>query len=312
MRLFFIFLLSFCNYLFSYEVDDSINIMYVGTEETAPFMATSIISITDTANAWDKIRIFVLDCNMSDLSKARMLRLRELRRFSLEFIPYKGKKLAHPEKQYSLEIERLKFNIPESLRKLGRILVLDAHTIAKWPISQLFDSPLRNRAIGGVLTTKPDKEKKFSKPTYLLTTGVLLIDCGFFKLKETLDVINKYLDKVDPKELDGHFRIEMFEILDYATPVPIRFCVPPEAVFATKEERLEMYSYYISDDVESFIDFPTILYFPYHSYLFLDNKQNGDVFIMYLKKTPWKKEFNKIIMDKHKHNLQGFINSHVL
>lgn len=168
------------------------NIFYCANNRYSQHIAVSMVSVIEN-NLYSDLNFYVISNDLSDSSKARILRLLNKSspnsKISIEFVKPEIKKFASLKLNIPhISIETyFRYVIPECFPSLDKGLYLDADTVVNSSIEELYNTNIEDYYIAGVRDTyieKIDYKKtiKFSSNDLYVNAGVLL-----FNLKKIRD-----------------------------------------------------------------------------------------------------------------------------
>ncbi len=175
----------------------------------APFVATTIASICDNTESF--IDFYILDGGITKENQDKIKSLKnQFNNFSIEFI-----QINNQDNFKNIQLKRglslaaySRLLIPNIKPNIKKAIYLDVDVIVKGDISELFNEPLDDFAIGAVqdftdkISDKNNKVEKIKKASEIgkyscyFNSGVLLIDCDIWRntvnIKDLLDIEEKY------------------------------------------------------------------------------------------------------------------------
>lgn len=277
--------------LFSYT-DSKIKVGYIANNKNIHYVATSIASLIDNADPKDNIRIYIFEEDLNDNMKTKLMLMKKWKRFSIEFVKL-NKDMLNNSHEY-LDIHNI-INIIKSLKseKLQKIILLDSHTLILKSLRPLYDSP-NNSSISGLQITSVHD----NKPINILHTEVLLINLDASDFYSACSVLEQGSD-ADPKK--STIIINNQDV----GQISLKWNVNPNITVSPVDELVKQYSLSTTDINEAKNE-PIIITFPDFTYLYLDNPY-FQLFQVYFTVTPWKSEFENLILTNHRHKLIEYI-----
>lgn len=178
-------------------------VAYGADDNYAKFLGISMTSLFQTNEVFDKIDVFVMDCEISDLNKEKLISIAEEYNRSIYFIDMK-KHIS----ELDLKMGVRKISIASYARlflssvipeEYGRVLYLDCDTIIMDELTNLWNTDLDGFMIAGVQDTV---DKYFlskiglTQDDFYVNSGIMLINLSVWrsgKLKQSfIDFIKKY------------------------------------------------------------------------------------------------------------------------
>ena len=167
-----------------------INVCLSCDENYAQYAGVVIASILANAKAEDSLHFYILDGNISNDSKEKILSLKYIKDCDIEFVPinrsdFEDYKMVKTHPYISLAAcYRLKLS--SLLPNVDKVIYLDCDVSVCSSLSELFNINLQDNVMAGVLDI--DIKRKNRNPKYI-NSGVLLMD----------------LDKMRTQNIEGQF-----------------------------------------------------------------------------------------------------------
>lgn len=153
-----------------------INICLSCDENYAKYAAVVIASILENAKKEDLLSFYILDGNISQESKDKILSLKSIKDCNIEFITVNEKDFEDykkiPNHSYISISTYYRLKLATLLPNISKIIYLDCDVIVCGSLSDLFNLDLGDNIFGGVL----DIDFHSKKNTKYVNAGVLLMD----------------------------------------------------------------------------------------------------------------------------------------
>lgn len=168
-----------------------INICLSCDENYAQYSGVVVASILANAKADDDICIYILDGNITQTSKEKILSLKSIKDCCIEFVKIDEREFEDYRKikthNYLSLAACYRLKLPTLLPQCNRVIYLDSDVIVCSSLRELFNINLKTNVLGGVLDI--DLKRKNYNENYI-NSGVLLIDLD--KMREG-NLENKFL-----------------------------------------------------------------------------------------------------------------------
>lgn len=252
-----------------------INVCLSCDENYAKQAGTVVASIISNAGISDKLHFYILDGGISQESKEKILSLKSIGDFEIEFVKvnkddFKEYKKIKTHFYISLAAcYRLK--LATLLSNIDKVIYLDCDVLVCSSLNDLFEVNLEDKVIAGVLDI--DLKRKNRNPNYV-NSGVLLMDLA--KIREQ-NIENEFLDYAkqnsDTIEM-GDQEIINAVLSDRILIIDSKFNVQSECYIRRS----------------SFTKAPAIIHFvgPQKPWNFGSWSVHKDLYFKYLQMTPWK------------------------
>lgn len=199
---------------------NNVAVVLSANDAYAPYLATTINSITEHADATNNYDILVMSKDMSARNQQRLIKLRQADNISLRFL-----NIARFESQFRKLFLRGHFTIetwfrlllPDILQNYSKVLYLDADLVAETDVAELYQTDLNGYLLaachdadtaglynGFEPSKKPymDTILKLQNPYDYFQAGVILFNLDEFRKQFTVQEMLEYAGSYDFQLLD--------------------------------------------------------------------------------------------------------------
>lgn len=260
-----------------------INVCLSCDENYAKYAAVVIASILKNATAEDKLHFYILDGNISQNSKNKILSLKMMKECSIDFVTinendFKDYKNIQTHKYISIAAcYRLK--LPSLLPQVKKVIYLDCDVIVCSSLESLFNADLQNNVIGGVLDI--DIKRKNYASNYV-NSGVLLMDLDKMRDQSVENTLLTYTQQNINNITLGDQEIINSVLSDKILNIDEKFNVQSECYIRRS----------------SFTKNPVIVHFigTKKPWQFASWSYHKSLYFKYLQQTPWKVSKLKLVL----------------
>lgn len=184
-----------------------INVCLASDNNYICYASVLIASILLNAKKDDKLNFYILENEISDENKNKVLSLKNIKDFNIEFISPDNSLFEEYSKiqthHYLTLPAYYRLKLPSLLPNVDRVIYFDCDMVVNSSLSELFNSDLKGLSVGGVIDVRPYRMNKKSKlPLFNLyvNSGMLLIDLNKWREinaeKLFLDYATNYKDDI--------------------------------------------------------------------------------------------------------------------
>lgn len=286
-----------------------INICFSSDNNYAKYMGTAICSILKNAGKEDSYNFYILDGGISDKSKEEISKLKEIKDFSIEYLTvnpddFKSCPMTGYVNYITLPTY-YRFKIASMLPDIDKILYLDGDIIVNSNIKELFDTDIENYYIGAIPEVYNHNHKErldIIGDEYYINAGVLLINCKKWREDNIEEKLFRYAIQPE-REIVFQDQDILNEVLKYNIKyLPLQWNLQHDALFTD-----ESYLYHKDERIEA-VNSPKLIHFT-HKFKPWNSKCTNKyrkLFYEYLKQTPWKDEYNKLLFSLILKNISNF------
>ena len=262
-----------------------INLCLSCDENYSKYAGVVIASILANAKVDDDIYIYILDGNIKDSSKDKILSLKSIKNCSIEFIKINEEAFDDYKKiqthSYISIAACYRLKLPSLLPQINKVIYLDCDVIVCSSLKYLFNVDLQNNVIGGVLDI--DIKRKKRKSNYV-NSGVLLMDLDKMREQSVENALLTYTQQNINNITLGDQEIINSVLSDKILNIDEKFNVQSECYIRRS----------------SFTKKPTIVHFigakkPWHKECWSVHRM---LYYKYLQLTPWKLNKLDLIIKK--------------
>lgn len=159
-----------------------INICFSSSNEYSQHLGVAIASILKNANKTDELNFFVLDGGIEDDNKSKILSLKTIKPFNIEFlkIDYDNYKGMHIEdNNYVTIVSYFRYSIANLLSNIDKVLYLDCDLIIRESLEELYSTDINDYWIAGVEDIGYYSHRRFlnrETESFYINTGVILMN----------------------------------------------------------------------------------------------------------------------------------------
>lgn len=154
-----------------------INICLACDNNYAKHAGVVIASILSNANKEDSLKFFILNGNLNESNKTKILELKSIKDCEIVFIKIQEELFENYKEikthSYITLTAYYRLKLPTLVPDIDRIIYFDCDFVVNESLKELYDSDLEGKPIGGVLDIK--KKKLIENPTYV-NSGMLIFD----------------------------------------------------------------------------------------------------------------------------------------
>lgn len=257
-----------------------INICLSCDENYAQYAGVVIASILANSKADEDIFIYILDGNISELSKSKILSLKSIKDCSIEFVEVNEKDFEDykniPNHDYISISTYFRLKLATLLPEIDKIIYLDCDVIVCESLKELYNLNLGNNIFGGVL----DIDLRLRNNPKYVNAGVLLMDLTKVRQYGIENQFLEYTQKNWQNIQLGDQGVINDVLRDKILNIPEKFNVQSECYIRRS----------------TFTKAPVIVHFiggkkPWHYGSWSVHK---DLYFRYLQMTPWKLSDNEL------------------
>lgn len=178
-------------------------VAYGADDNYAKYLGISMTSLFQTNKAFDEINIFVLDCEIGDLNKEKLISIAEEYNRNIYFVDMKkhisGLNLKMGARKISIASYARLFLASAIPEKYDRILYLDCDTIIIDTLAGLWNNDLDGFMVAGVQDTVDKyflKKIGLTQDDFYVNAGIILINLSTWRScnlqQKFIDFINKF------------------------------------------------------------------------------------------------------------------------
>lgn len=183
------------------SVQKEINVCFSCDDNYSKYAGVVIASILSNAESDEFIHFFILDGNISQENKDKLLELKQIKNCEINFIQVKEEqfelyKQVNSHKYITIQTYyRLK--IAELLPDISRVIYLDCDMLVQTSLSKLFDIDLGDNIIAGCLDARVLHKRKWKGKKYI-NAGMILFDLDKIRAEKIEDKFFEYTkDNID-------------------------------------------------------------------------------------------------------------------
>ena len=174
---------------------NDIHIVLSSSNEFVPYCATTMASILYNADKSRNIHFYILTCDITDSNKNKLEKLKKIKNCTIEYPTFDENLLdmfvGINMPPHVTKMTYARIFIPDILPQVDKAIFIDADTMVRGDISELYDINLKNHYFGAVedIGTAAFSKRLWNNNETYYTAGVLLINC-----KALRD--NRYLEQL--------------------------------------------------------------------------------------------------------------------
>jgi len=165
-----------------FQKDNRIKIFFASDENYAKYLCVAMTSILVNADKDDEFTFYILDGGLSSNSKTKILQLKKIKNFKIEFISVNDEEFKKlPLGEFCFHVPRqtyYRYIIPVIKPRLKKVLYLDADIVVTGSLKELWNIDLEDNYVAVVeeLHYSAPKDAKSLGVNYFFNAGVLLIN----------------------------------------------------------------------------------------------------------------------------------------
>lgn len=255
---------------------NEINVCISCDDNYAKYASVVFASILSNACNDDILHFYILDGNISDESRSKILTLTKIKNCKIDFIKVDETKLEIYKQINTHEYITLpsyyRLILSELLPDVDKIIYLDCDTVVNTSLKDLFDTDLGENIIAGVLDARVKHKKKWKNSKYI-NAGMVVFDLGKIRKENIelkfLEYTKQNIDKIETGDQD----VINFTLKDRIKILPDEWNVQVSG-FASRT---------------SFTRHPNIIHYIgyYKPWVFGSCTFFKDLYFKYLQLTPW-------------------------
>ncbi len=171
-----------------------INVCISCDDNYAKYASVVIASILANCREDDFLNFYILDGEISDDSKSKMLTLKNIKNCTINFVKVDETKLEIYKQinthEYITLLTYYRLILSELLPNVDKIIYLDCDTVVNTSLKELFETDLNDYIIGGVLDARVKHKKKWRNSKYI-NAGMVVFNLA--KIREE-HIENKFYE----------------------------------------------------------------------------------------------------------------------
>ncbi len=171
-----------------------INICYASDNNYAKYLALSIATILTSKNDEDNLHFYILDGGISDIAKQKLLNLKKIADFDIDFIQVDEKKFNDCPLEQGARLTRAAYYrllIADFIPDVDKILYMDCDIQVKSSLKELFSSDIKDYYLAAVEDIDEVKNSNRLNLKKYFNSGVLLLNLVKFR---EIDFTSKIFD----------------------------------------------------------------------------------------------------------------------
>lgn len=180
----------------------NLNICYSSDKNYAKYLALSMLSILKTKNPEDRIYFHILDGGILNKDKNKILSLKKIADFEIEFIKVDNVKFINCPLKYTNRLTKAAYYrllLSDFIKDIDRIIYLDCDVEVKCSLAELYNMDLEDYYMAGVYDYSFDKQRKRLNLDEYFNSGVLLIDLAKLREIDFTDKVFKFIEQNSDK-----------------------------------------------------------------------------------------------------------------
>ncbi len=258
-------------------MSNNINVCLSCDNNYSKHAAVVMASILYNADINDYIHFYILDGNIDNYNKEKILELKKISNCDIEFITVNESKFDCYKKvnthKYITIPTYFRLKITELLPNISRIIYLDCDMIVEHSLKELFNINLTDNIIGGSLDSRVFHKKKWKNQKYI-NAGMIVFDLEKMRQEKTDELFEDYTHKNINDIKTGDQDIINFALKNRIKIIDGSWNVQVSG-FASRT---------------SFTKYPKIIHYigKDKPWIFGSNTYFKDKYFKYLQLTPWK------------------------
>jgi len=190
------------------------NICFTSDENYAQHLGVAIVSILKNSNIEDKFYFWVVDDDISQESKDKIEKLKDIKDFKVEYLKVDKDEFSNfPRRKDGLPVNSyFLIKVPNLLKNVDKILFLDCDIVVKKNISDIFKIDIDDKyilAVEDINGKQFSEERSMKTSCFYFNSGVFVLNCKKWR-EEGLE--QKCFDYV--KENGHTFKFQDQEVLN--------------------------------------------------------------------------------------------------
>lgn len=255
---------------------NNINVCLSCDDNYSKYAGVVIASILKNANNDDFLNIYILDGNISETNKNKILQLKNIKDCNLYFVNI-DESMFDIYKQinthsYITLPAYYRLKLTDILPNVNKIIYLDCDTIVNTSLKKFFETDLQDNYIGGVLDARVKHKKQWKNSNYI-NSGVVLFNLEKIRTDKIENIFIEYTKKNIKNIQTGDQDIINFALKDKIKILPDAWNVQVSG-FASRT---------------CFTKYPKIIHFigSDKPWVFASCVFFKDLYFKYLQDTPW-------------------------
>ncbi len=178
------------------------NICYSLDSQYTEQLCVSLVSILKNSDENDNHNFYILDGGLTDKDKYDIELLKNIKNFNIRYIQMDNKLFSdcpllrgtdEKYKDYHVTIPTYyRFELPEVLPNIGKVLYLDCDIIVRGSLKELFEIDLADKSAGMILDSDSSKEAGRLHLKQYRNAGVMLINLDYWRKNKVKEKLYKY------------------------------------------------------------------------------------------------------------------------
>ena len=187
----------------------NINVCISCDDNYAKYASVVMAYIVSNASEEDDLHFYILDGEISDDSKAKMMTLKEFKNCEINFVKVDESKLEIYKRinthKYITLPTYYRLILSELLPNVERVIYLDCDTVVNVSLKELFETDLEENIIAGVLDARVKHKKKWKNSKYI-NAGMVVFDLAKIRKENIEQKFYEYtknnIDKIETGDQD--------------------------------------------------------------------------------------------------------------
>lgn len=181
------------------------NICYGLDSNYTEQLSVSLVSILKNSTKEEKFNVYVLDGGLTDEDKQKIMELKEVKDFNLNFVRVNPKDfkecplLKNTNKKFDFYHVTLptyfRFKLPSLLPNVDKILYFDCDILARTSLEELYNTDVNKYAAAMISDVESEKEAKRLNIKKYYNAGVMLINLAYWRKNDIEKKLFDYAEK---------------------------------------------------------------------------------------------------------------------